>query len=76
MVGKSEDQLGRRRCRWKDNIKTDLEGIGHDRLDWIHLSQGRDLWRAVVNTVMHLGARGRAGIDKLSDVLPSEIGLF
>jgi hypothetical protein len=37
-----------------DNIKTDLREIGWDDMDWIHLAEGRDQWRALVNTVMNL----------------------
>ena len=33
---------------WEDNIKLDLEGV-----HWIHVTQGSDKWRAVVNTVMN-----------------------
>jgi hypothetical protein len=44
--------LGRPRRRWEDNIKVDLEvGWG---MDWIELTQGRDMWRALVNAVMNL----------------------
>jgi hypothetical protein len=32
----------------------DLEGIGYEGLDRIQLAQDRDLWRALVNTVMNL----------------------
>jgi hypothetical protein len=42
-----------------DNIKIDLRGIGWDGMDWIDLTQVRDQWRALVNTVMKL--RGNAG---------------
>jgi hypothetical protein len=30
------------------------EKIGLDGMDWINLSQSRDLWRALVNTVINL----------------------
>jgi len=32
----------------------DLREIGCECVDWIHLAQDSDLWRAVVNTVMNL----------------------
>jgi hypothetical protein len=35
-------------------IKTDVKEIGSEGVDWIHLAQDRDNWRAVVNTVMNL----------------------
>jgi len=38
----------------EDNIKKDLKEIRED-MDWIYLSQYRDKWQAVVNTVMNLG---------------------
>jgi hypothetical protein len=55
-VGKLEGsrQLGRPRRRWVNNIKTDLREIGWDGMDWIGLTQERDRWRALVNTVMNL----------------------
>jgi hypothetical protein len=37
-----------------DNIKIDLRGIRWDNMDWIHLAQDRDQWRALVKTVMNL----------------------
>jgi hypothetical protein len=46
--------LGRPRRRWKDNIKMDLREIGFGDVDWIHWTQDRDRWRALVNTVMNL----------------------
>jgi hypothetical protein len=46
--------LGRPRRRWEDNIKIDLREIGFGDVDWIHLAQDRDRWRALVNTVMNL----------------------
>jgi hypothetical protein len=55
-VGKPEGkrQLGKPRHRWVDNIKIDIRGIGWDDMDWIDLTEDRDQWRALVNTVMKL----------------------
>ena len=46
LVGKPEGRrpLGRPRCRWEDNIKTDLQEMGCGGLDWIELAQDRDRW--------------------------------
>jgi hypothetical protein len=46
--------LGKRERRLDDRIKIDLREIGWGGMDWIHLTQGRDHWRALVNTVMNL----------------------
>jgi hypothetical protein len=46
--------LGRQRRRWVDNIKMDLEEVGWGDVDWIGLAQGRDRWRALVNSVLNL----------------------
>jgi len=56
LVGKPEGKrpLGRPRCRWKDNIKMDLEEAGCGYMDWIDRAQDRDRWRALVNAVMYL----------------------
>jgi hypothetical protein len=55
LVGKREGKRppGRTKCRWGDNIKMDLRvrGWGVER---IHLTQDRDQWQALVNTVMKL----------------------
>jgi hypothetical protein len=45
--------VGRPRCRW-DDIKTDLRELGLECVDWFHMTQDRDWWRALVNTVMNL----------------------
>jgi hypothetical protein len=37
-----------------DNIEIDLREIGWDGMDWVDLAQNRDVWRALVNTVMNL----------------------
>jgi hypothetical protein len=39
---------------WADNIKIDLREIEWDGVDWIHMAQDRDQWRALVNTVLNL----------------------
>jgi hypothetical protein len=36
--------------RWEANIKTDLEGIGWEGVDWIHLAQARDRQKAFVDS--------------------------
>jgi hypothetical protein len=51
LVGKPE---GRPRRRWVDNIKMDLREIGWDGVNWIDMTQDRDQWRALVNTVLNL----------------------
>jgi hypothetical protein len=45
--------FGRPRRRWEDNIKTDLRKVGCGGIDWIHLAQDTDNWRAFVNAVMN-----------------------
>jgi hypothetical protein len=56
LVGKPEAKspLGRPRHRWEDNIKMDLKETGWGAMDRINLSQDRDKWRTLVNTVMNL----------------------
>jgi len=36
----------------EDNIKMDLRKRGLEDVDWIYLSEDRDQWRTLVNTVM------------------------
>jgi len=45
--------LGRPTHRWVDNIKMDLQEVKWGSVNWVHLSQGRDRWRALVNAVMN-----------------------
>jgi hypothetical protein len=52
LVGKPE---GKRPLeRWVDNIRIDLGEVGWGDVDWIGLAQGRNRWRAVVNSVLNL----------------------
>jgi hypothetical protein len=37
-----------------NNIKMDLGEIGCGGRNWIDLAEGRDSWRAFVNTIMNL----------------------
>jgi hypothetical protein len=55
-IGKPEGKrpLARPRRRWEDNVRKYLEEIDCEDMDWIHLAQDRNRWRAVVNTVMNL----------------------
>jgi hypothetical protein len=51
---KGKRPLGKPRCRWLYNIKTDLLEIGFSVVDWIGLAEDRYRWRALVNSVMNL----------------------
>jgi hypothetical protein len=55
-IGKPQTKrpLWRPRHRREDNIRMDLREIGWEGVDWMHLAQDRDQWRAVVNTVMNV----------------------
>jgi hypothetical protein len=56
LVGEPEGkrQMERTRCRWKDNIKMDLQEMGCRGMDWIELAEERDRWRELVNVVINL----------------------
>jgi hypothetical protein len=56
LIGKPESKrpLGRPKRRWEDGIRMDLMKIGWRSVDWMQLAQDRDMWQAVVNTVMNL----------------------
>jgi hypothetical protein len=55
-VGKPEEKilLGRPRHRRVDNIKMDLEEMGWGDVDWTGVTQDRNSWRALVNSVLNL----------------------
>jgi hypothetical protein len=56
LVGRPEGRrpLGRPTRRWEDNIEMDLWEIGFGDVDWVHLAQDMDRWRALVNSSMKL----------------------
>jgi hypothetical protein len=55
-VGKPEGRkpLRKPRHRWKCYIKLGLKKTECEAVDWLHVSQDRDQWRAVVNMAMNL----------------------
>jgi hypothetical protein len=55
-LGKPEGKrpLRRPRRRWEDNIRMYLREIGWGCMNWIYLTQDRDRWSTLVNTVMNL----------------------
>jgi hypothetical protein len=63
LVGKSEWKRphGRPSCRWEENIRKDLREIWWEGVDWIHLTQDRDQWQALVNMVMNFQVPQKAG---------------
>jgi len=64
LVGKTEGKrpLGRPGGGgWEDNIKTDLQEVGCESVDWIDLAQYRDRWWILVNAAMNLQVPKNAG---------------
>jgi hypothetical protein len=57
LVGKPDGRrkLERPRHRWEDKTKMYLRDTGWGDMDWTHVAQDRDQWRALVNTVVNLG---------------------
>ena len=45
--------LGRRRRRWKDNIRVDFKEIGIYTRNWVDSAQDRDYRRALVNAALN-----------------------
>jgi hypothetical protein len=56
LVGKPEGNkpLGRTGCRWGKKILKQIKEIELEGVDWVHLAQDSDRWRALVNTAMNL----------------------
>jgi hypothetical protein len=78
LVAKPEGKrpLGRKRRRWIDNIKKDLEGIGWSDVDAISLSQDRYRWRALMKAIMNFRVpyhSGKFSSDYTTDGLSSGI---
>jgi hypothetical protein len=47
---KGKKLFARPRHGWEGNIKMDLQKIGLKGVDWIHVTEDTDRWRAVVST--------------------------
>jgi hypothetical protein len=54
--------LGTTRRKWEDNRDIEWEGV-----EWIHVAQDRDQWKAHVYTVMNLRVPKRQGISSLAE---------
>jgi hypothetical protein len=56
LVGRSEGKrpLERPRCRWEDDIKMDLQGMGWGGMNWIDVTQDSGSWWVLVNVVLNL----------------------
>jgi hypothetical protein len=56
LMGRPEGKrpLERQRRGWEYGIKMDLRDTGWGSVEWIHLAQDRDRWRALVNAAMNL----------------------
>jgi hypothetical protein len=53
-VGKPEGKrlVGKLRRIWEDNIRMDLREIRWECVNWMHLSEDRNQWLALVKSVM------------------------
>ena len=45
---------GRRRRRWEDNIKMNLQEVRWGNMNWVDVASDRERWRTVFNAVMNL----------------------
>jgi hypothetical protein len=44
-----------------------IQGSRKEDVVWIHLAQGRDMWKVLVNTVKTFGLHKREGISWLAE---------
>jgi hypothetical protein len=51
----------RPRHRWQENVKVDLREAEWSDLEWIHLAEDREQWRALVNTTVNLRVSENVG---------------
>jgi hypothetical protein len=47
-------QFGKLRHTCEGNIKMDLQEMGCGSMDWIEMTEDKDSWWALVNTVMNI----------------------
>jgi len=52
--------LGRPMRRWRYSIRIGPREVGWEIVDWIQLSQGRNQWWALVNTVIYIRVSEKA----------------
>ena len=62
-MGKPEEKrpLRRRWHRCGIDINTDLQAVGSGGMDWMDLTQDKNVWQGVVNVVMNLLVPNSAG---------------
>jgi hypothetical protein len=53
--------LGKPGCRWKDNMKIDIQKVEMGGMDWVALAQDRDRWWALVNEALNFWIPLNAG---------------
>jgi hypothetical protein len=55
-MGKPEIKgtLVRHRCRWEDNIEMYLQEVVCGIIDWIQVTQDKDIWRSLMFEPMNL----------------------
>ena len=65
LMGKPEGKrpFGRPRRRWEDNINMDLQEVGRSCGDWMELAQDRDMWQALMSTVLNFRVPKMRGIS-------------
>jgi hypothetical protein len=52
-IPEGKKSIGRPRRRWDDNIKMDLRETDYGGMYWIDLTQDRDQWMCLMNTVIN-----------------------